>query len=219
MQGGQSWIGEMIPAVPLKNAAELITRSILAGDRGHILAMIFSDTSAFATTLSERQQKGLQADLWAISQNNPLITATPEPVCKRSPYCSKTSHCRGTFGCTCVADKWHGEFYSSTCIWPFPVVPRFRGLAAIDSANTSTQLPLSTNTTLTAEISTDLACPCNCTYVSKACCDSALGIVYEAPDLRLGSLLAPSANLTCNATTGDFQASNITLDVTLTPRE
>ena len=44
-------------------------------------------------------------------------------------------------------------------------------------------------------------------------------MVYEAPELRLGSVQAPSANLTCNATTGDFQLSNVTLDVVLTPRE
>ena len=64
-----------------------------------------------------------------------------------------------------------------------------------------------------------MACPCNCTYVSKACCNSISGIVYEAPELRLGSVQAPSANLTCNVTTGDFQASNVTLEVVLTPRE
>lgn len=62
------------------------------------------------------------------------------------------------------------------------------------------------------------ACPCNCTYVSKACCNSPSGMVYEEPNFRLGSLQAPSANLTCNATTGEFQASNMTLEVTLTTR-
>ena len=45
------------------------------------------------------------------------------------------------------------------------------------------------------------------------------GIIYEAPDLRLGAVQAPAANLTCNTTTGDFQASNVALDVVLTPRE
>ena len=68
------------------------------------------------------------------------------------------------------------------------------------------------------EDSKELACPCNCTYVSKACCNSPLGIVYEAPELKLGSLQAPSVNMTCNATTGDFQASNMTLGVILTAR-
>lgn len=88
----------------------------------------------------------------------------------------------------------------------------------MDLANATESDP-ALNSTITDEGRIDLACPCNCTYVSKACCNSISGIVYEAPDLRLGSVQAPSANLTCNATTGDFQASNVTLDVVLTPRE
>ena len=88
----------------------------------------------------------------------------------------------------------------------------------MDSANATESDP-ALNSTLEEEGRIDLACPCNCTYVSKACCNSNSGLIYEAPELRLGSVQAPSANLTCNATTGDFQASNVTLDVVLTPRE
>lgn len=88
----------------------------------------------------------------------------------------------------------------------------------MDSAN-ATESDAALNGTLTQEGGIDLACPCNCTYVSKACCNSISGVVYEAPELRLGAVQAPSANLTCNATTGDFQASKVTLDVVLTPRE
>ncbi|KAI9676098.1 MAG: hypothetical protein M1817_000841 [Caeruleum heppii] len=33
-----------------------------------------------------------------------------------------------------------------------------------------------------------LACPCNVSYVSFACCDSRDGVVYEPPGLKLGSL-------------------------------
>ncbi len=40
--------------------------------------------------------------------------------------------------------------------------------------------------------------------------------MYEAPDLRLGSVQAPSVNLTCNATTGEFQPSSMPLGVMLT---
>ena len=88
----------------------------------------------------------------------------------------------------------------------------------MDSANATESDP-TLNSTLTQDGGMDLACPCNCTYVSKACCNSLSGMVYEAPELRLGSVQAPSANLTCNATTGDFQVSNVTLNVVLTPRE
>ena len=117
----------------------------------------------------------------------------------------------------CVADRWHGEFYTSSCVQPIPSLGSGRGLTELDSPN-ATQSIDSINVTLTGEGSTGPACPCNCTYVSKACCTSPSGIVYEAPDLRLGALQAPSVNLTCNAMTGDFQASNLALDVTLTPR-
>ena len=121
-------------------------------------------------------------------------------------------------GCICVAEKWHGDFYSSTCKWPFPSFQYRHGLLEIDSA-IATEADFSINSTLTGKQRTDLACPCNCTYVSKACCDSPSGMVYEAPDLRLGSVQAPSANQTCNASTGDFQFSNMALDVQLTTRE
>ena len=139
----------------------------------------------------------------------------PQPVCVRSRYCSKASHCRGAIGCICVADSWHGPFFSSTCKWPLSGFWTGRGLLETDGAN-GTQLASYTNGTLTPESTAGLACPCNCTYVSKACCESPSGFVYEAPGLRLGSLQAPSVELTCDAMTGDFQASNMTLDVMLT---
>lgn len=51
------------------------------------------------------------------------------------------------------------------------------------------------------------ACPYNCTYVSKVCCLSASGIVYEAPTLRLGTVRAPNNTAICDPTTGEFQIS------------
>ena len=154
-------------------------------------------------------------DLRAIAAKNPPIIPEPKPMCAISRFCSKASHCRGAFACICVAERWHGEFFSSSCKSPFQ---NGRGLSEIDSANV-TQPAFPINSTLTAGISTALACPCNCTYVSKACCNSPSGIVYEVPDLRLGALQPPSVNLTCNALTGEFQASSMMLDLTLTTRE
>jgi hypothetical protein len=31
-------------------------------------------------------------------------------------------------------------------------------------------------------------CPCNTTYVSQACCDGHDGMIWEAPELKLGEL-------------------------------
>ena len=155
-------------------------------------------------------------DLRAIAAENPPIIPEPKPICGKSRFCTKASHCRGAFGCICVAEKWYGDFFTSSCKrWQ---IRNWRGLSEIDSANV-TQLAFPINSTLTTEPSTALACPCNCTYVSKACCNSPRGIVYEAPDLRLGALQPPSENLTCNATTGEFQASSMTLNVMLTTSE
>ena len=39
-------------------------------------------------------------------------------------------------------------------------------------------------------------CPCNCTYVSQACCGVQHGLVYEAADLKLGGL-DPSNSTSC----------------------
>ena len=155
-------------------------------------------------------------ELKAISARNPYAIPEPNPTCGKSIYCSKASDCKGAFGCICIADQWHGEFVTGKCKWPYPSFRR--GVLEIDSANATESDPAS-NSTLSDEGRIDMACPCNCTYVSKACCNSISGIVYEAPELRLGSVQAPSANLTCIAKTGDFQALNMTLDVMLTPRE
>lgn len=154
------------------------------------------------------------------AQNPPDISPVKPPprVCGRTHHCSRATHCRGgRFGCICVADRWHGTFYTGSCVHSIPSLGLERELIEVVSPNATGSIH-STNVTLTAEGSTGPACPCNCTYVSKACCNSPSGIVYEAPDLRLGALRAPSVNLTCNAMTGDFQASNLTVDVTLTPR-
>ena len=151
----------------------------------------------------------------AISSRNPSTIPDPNPTCGKSTYCSRASDCKGAVGCICIAEQWHGEFFSSKCKWPYPGFRR--GVLEIDSANATESNP-ALNSTLMEDAKIDLACPCNCTYVSKACCNSTSGIIYEAPELRLGSVQAPSANLTCNPMTGDFQASNATLDVALTPR-
>lgn len=156
---------------------------------------------------------GNMPDLRAISARNPPKVWVTQPVCKKTPLCSKASQCRGALSCICVADRWHGPFWTSKCQSPFPT----RGLLEIDSPN-ATQPVFPLNGNLTSESYRDnLACPCNCTYVSEACCNSPSGLVYEAPGLKLGSLRTPALNVACNATTGEFQASNMTLDVTLTP--
>ena len=184
------------------------------GTRGHILVVFYTNSSTFASQLAESEVKGtLGQFIESISAQDPPPIPTAEPKCRRYHYCSRSSQCTGAFGCICAADKWHGEFWSTSCKWPFPDVGR--GLSEIDLVN-ATQPASSYNGTLAAANLGDVACPCNCTYVSKACCDSPAGIVHEGVDLNLGSVRAPSANVVCDRTTGDFQTSNTTLDVLLT---
>lgn len=154
-------------------------------------------------------------DLKAISVRNPPTAPDLEPRCGISQLCSKPSDCSGAFGCICVADKWYGEFFTSICKWPHTRPRNWRGLLGNDPAN-ATGSNVSMNSTVTEEGMKDLACPCNCTYVSRACCNLVSGVVHEAPDKRLGSLLVPSAQLACDAATGELQASNVTSDVLLT---
>ena len=156
-------------------------------------------------------------DLKAISVRNPPTTPDSEPRCGISQLCSKASDCAFAFGCICTADKWYGEFFTSTCKWRLPRLRNWRGLLGNDSAN-ATGSDFSLNSTISEDGTNDSACPCNCTYVSRACCNLLSGSVQEAPDKRLGSLLVPSAKLACDAATGELQASNVTLDVLLTTK-
>ncbi|KAG8530595.1 uncharacterized protein KY384_005098 [Bacidia gigantensis] len=49
------------------------------------------------------------------------------------------------------------------------------------------------------------ACPCNCTYISIACCTSENGMVQERPGLKLGAVLPPDGQC-CNAVSGELNA-------------
>ena len=51
-------------------------------------------------------------------------------------------------------------------------------------------------------------CPCNCTYVSYACCGSTTGIIYEPAQMRLGAIRMPTG-MVCNETTGKAQKISV----------
>ncbi|KAI9840650.1 MAG: hypothetical protein M1838_003961, partial [Thelocarpon superellum] len=49
------------------------------------------------------------------------------------------------------------------------------------------------------------SCPCNCTYMSTACCPpSVLGLVYEDPSKQTGVVAVPNDYQCCNTTSGAF---------------
>ncbi|CAD6584614.1 MAG: hypothetical protein ASARMPREDX12_001710 [Alectoria sarmentosa] len=52
------------------------------------------------------------------------------------------------------------------------------------------------------------ACPCNCTYISPACCLSTKGIVWEDPTEKLAmTVQAPNGSVCCDETTGKWRKS------------
>ena len=57
----------------------------------------------------------------------------------------------------------------------------------------------------TPDQSAPLNCPCNCTYVSAACCLSGSGIVYEDPSMQIHmDPLPANATVCCNERTGHW---------------
>ncbi|KAL9017041.1 MAG: hypothetical protein Q9185_005643, partial [Variospora sp. 1 TL-2023] len=136
--------------------------------------------------------------------------------CGQRRYCSRVSDC-SIAGCRCVADG-DINFWSASCR---AVLPDARGLPEKNNStsnnnnnnnNRASASPLN-NSTAGAGVDSkpvvgvDLPCPCNCTYVSKQCCDSSddTGIVHEPPANHLGALRPPMAYLECDRTTGDWR--------------
>ena len=155
--------------------------------------------------------------------------ARDRPSCGQ--YCSGPSGlCDEASGCLCIADPWQGvgsaSFtgkckvpyrYTSTNDLPSSSSSSYsssgRELLASDlNSTTNATVPYpGNNSTITLTIQGGLAddspCPCNCTYVSRGCCNSTTGILHEAPGLKLGMLKAPNSSFVCDAGTGRFRSN------------
>lgn len=134
-------------------------------------------------------------------------------------YCSSFNLCTGGDECKCIADPWQSPgsgYFTGTCKLPYFASGRQLSEIYVNSTNlinvtgvlnssASAAASAFNATSISGGNSTGLACPCNCTYVSKACCSSDSGTVYEAPNLKLGALHAPNSSMVCDATSGQFQ--------------
>ena len=175
---------------------------------------------------------------------DPASNAASGPTCGQ--YCWGPSNlCTDQDGCQCIADPWQGvgsAYFTGSCKLAYRASTAASsigdgrellddiGLNAtngrvllsageLNSTNESSNATISIEGALAADL-TDVACPCNCTYVSNACCRSSDGIVFEAPVLKLGVLKAPNASYMCNTTTGDFQSiSAATFNANLTSHD
>lgn len=133
-----------------------------------------------------------------------------QPRCGRSPYCSRASDCsadRGggaLSGCKCITAKFRRDYWSSTCQIPDAGAISSAGRGLLQAGNHSSSAAPVDHTGNLLPFLNNITCPCNCTYVSHACCTSELGFVYEPPQHHLGSLVPPSANLTCDLETGGW---------------
>lgn len=141
----------------------------------------------------------------------------PKPM---GPFCGEScaapvNLCNGKDGCMCIADAWQGtgsKFFTGTCKHPYSWQRNNgegsgRGLSEIGF--NLTELSNSTGSSLSLVPSlanqTAMACPCNCTYVSAACCFSSSGVVHDSASVKLGVLEPPDNQTFCNRTTGAFQ--------------
>lgn len=133
-------------------------------------------------------------DFSAVEEPKAPVAPAP-PTC--GEYCSGPANlCGASDGCRCIADSFQGigsRYYTGTCK---PSSFAFDGRRLQENLVNGTNLvQVTSNFTLTVNGSAGVqavdsppACPCNCTYVSVACCDAPSGVVYEAADLKLGVL-------------------------------
>ncbi|KAL8760784.1 MAG: hypothetical protein Q9184_003043 [Pyrenodesmia sp. 2 TL-2023] len=159
--------------------------------------------------------EGSTSDTASSSQQQP-------PQCGHTPYCSRSSDCSNN-RCKCIADGDGINNWISSCK-PLLMGPSAVGRELLEENNNNKTLNNSSNkpqperTTMTTMMIenqplSSLACPCNCTYVSKACCtsSSSSGIVHEDPRVhRLGSLLPPNGTtLECDTATGNWTQKKV----------
>ena len=178
--------------------------------------------STTATTEDTRDPNKPESSNDGANRQRPAAQAQ----CGRRPYCSRASQCSNK-GCKCVADG-DINYWSSSCKIVFAdaasAVASGAGRGLLESSNNSSRGNISspgvasTNSTayqsaMITNYLSNLACPCNCTYVSRRCCTSDSGVVYEDSTKHLGVLRAPMANLECDLLTGDWRNRNQTRNV------
>ncbi|KAL9027493.1 MAG: hypothetical protein Q9196_003995 [Gyalolechia fulgens] len=141
------------------------------------------------------------------------------------PYCSRASHCSPNSGCRCVADGTVEDWRTSCQAISVDASgvgrvllgnsdPRDgnRSSNSISAQSSSPSSPADSSEATTAwsegpgpGLLSEHVCPCNCTYVSKGCCTSDSGIVYEERRKYLGALRPPMESLECDSETGDWR--------------
>lgn len=203
------------PGSPYDNyvTAEIAAGRLIAGDIPN--GVPFGDPNAQAPPAPPVDPLADDASSSAVG---PPTMQKGVPMCGQN--CASVNLCTADDGCKCIADPWQGAgsgYFTGTCKIPyFASGGDGRELSEIESNSTTSAIngPSVGNTTLGAFDpatmvlgDTGFPCPCNCTYVSKACCFAEGGIVYEALNLKLGAVKPPNATAVCDPETGDFESS------------
>lgn len=142
----------------------------------------------------------------------------PPPTCGEPCY-GPINSCDPLTGCSCIADPLvspSNAMYTGRCgVVYTSAASRGRRLNSLDfltlSGNNASSsaagggapanMPLTQIGAIPPALVGDAACPCNCTYVSHACCGSLDGVVRESPKSRLGALEVPSG-IICDQRSG-----------------
>ena len=87
-----------------------------------------------------------------------------------------------------------------------------RGRCLIDGNDTLDIAATPNSTSLTSTLS-GMTCPCNCTYVSEACCLSTTGVVFEDVSKKINTTLqAPNGSVCCDHQTGKWANTTVLRD-------
>jgi hypothetical protein len=120
-------------------------------------------------------------------------------TCRGGDTCSSFQACdKDINGCKCVTSRaWSNgpNLWKGTCRFPFsgPTVSGLGGRRKRGDEEDRYHLDLNgdgdTIVNVDGDVDVDVACACNSTYVSRSCCSSSSGLVWEHESLYLGQML------------------------------
>ncbi|KAG7007201.1 hypothetical protein G7Y79_00011g030990 [Physcia stellaris] len=206
---------------PLSRFADVVRADVAAGrimDYAsiNIAGPTSQNTNPFLGPTEEKPVEGSQAES-SSSGSRQRTRPAAAAQCERSPYCSRATDCRSE-GCKCVADKGI-EWWSSSCRMPLADLASGAGRGLLESGSNITALASASSNSSTTDVEgtrnsnsdavtrylSNLACPCNCTYISRKCCVSESGVVHEHSMFRLGGLKAPTEQMECDESNGNWR--------------
>lgn len=133
----------------------------------------------------------------------------PKRPSDSAPNDNRPSKVCGTPGNSCNQPSLNMAAAAAAAV---ALISNCRGRCLIDGNGTVEIAATPTNTSSTAELS-GMTCPCNCTYVSEACCLSTTGVVFEDLSKKVNTTLqAPNNSVCCDHQTGQWANTTVLRD-------